>query len=123
MTIYAPTTFADRTLLPRALIKRPRRTYTAAYTFNISQLVTFGGTTWTVVDRQRTTNGNQLYSLFRPGDISPFRVVLGRALAAAPSDPVEADRLYKVYLAGLRMRRRDERIRSLLASQRGSAGA
>ena len=108
MIIYAPTTFADRTLLPRASIKRPRRTYTAAYTFNISQLVTFGGTTWTVVDRQRTTNGNQLYSLFRPGDISPFRVVLGRALAAAPSDPVDADRLYKVYLAGLRMRRRDE---------------
>ncbi|WP_172724002.1 hypothetical protein [Neorhizobium sp. T25_27] len=114
---------ADRTLLPRALIKRPRRTYTAAYTFNISQLVIFAGTTWTVVDRHPTTNGLQIYSLFRPGDIRPFRVVLGRALAAAPSDPAEADRLYKVYLAGLRKQRREERIRSLLVRQRGSAGA
>ncbi|WP_172745972.1 hypothetical protein [Neorhizobium sp. T7_12] len=108
---------ADRTLLPRALIKRPRRTYTARYTFNIGQLVTFAGTTWTVVDRHPTTNGHQIYSLFRPGDIRPFRVVLGRALAAAPSDPAEAD------LAGLCKQRREDRIRSLLASQRGSAGA
>ncbi|KAB1086518.1 hypothetical protein F4V91_08810 [Neorhizobium galegae] len=114
---------ADRTLLPRSLIKRPRRNYTARYTFNIGQLVTFGDTTWTVVHRSPTTNGHQIYNLFRPGDIRPFRVVLGRALAAAPSDPAEADRFYDVYLAGLSKQRREERIRSLLASQRGSAGA
>ncbi|MCQ1771323.1 hypothetical protein NOI24_08430 [Neorhizobium galegae] len=114
---------ADRTLLPRSLIKRPRRTYSARYTFNIGQLVTFADLTWTVVNRSPTTNGHQIYSLFRPGDIRPLRVALGRALAAAPSNPAEAERLYNLYLAGLRKQRREDRIRSLLADQRGSAGA
>jgi hypothetical protein len=98
---------ADRTLLPRALIKRPRRTYTARYTFSIGQLVIFAGLTWTVVHRSPTTNGHQLYNIVRFGDVRPLRVVLGRALEAAPGDPAEAERLYNLYLAGLRKQRRD----------------
>lgn len=73
---------ADRTLLPRGLIKRPRRHYTASYAFKLGQLVVFGGTTWVVTSRQLTPMGKRLYSIFRPGDERPKRVVLEAALAA-----------------------------------------
>jgi hypothetical protein len=97
---------ADRTLLPRSLIKRPTRVYRATYTFKLGQLVTFGGTPWTVVNRSRSATGHQLYSLFRHGDVRPLRMALGSALEAAPGDPAEAERLYKFFLAMRRKHRR-----------------
>lgn len=105
MNMHMPFT-ADRTLLPRALIKRPRKTYRAPYTFKLGQLISFAGLTWTVVHRSPTTNGHQLYNIVRFGDVRPLRVVLGSALEAAPGDPAEADRLYKSYLATLPKHRR-----------------
>jgi hypothetical protein len=73
----------DRTLLPRGLIRRPRRAYHVGYQYKVGQLVTFGGAIWVVTDRKPTTMGNRLYSIFCSGDERPNRMVLEAALAAA----------------------------------------
>lgn len=84
MTIHAPTTFADRTLLPRGLIKRQRtRSYRARWSFKLGQPVVLGGKVWIVIDRTRSLLGREVYSVYRHRDVRPLRVIVGSALVAA----------------------------------------
>ncbi|MDX3928706.1 MAG: hypothetical protein QHC90_23235 [Shinella sp.] len=81
MNMHAPVGAADRTLLPRGLIaRRPARTYR----FRMGSPVLSGGEVWVVIDRQRSFAGRELYTIFRPRDDRPFRMVLGSFLEPAP---------------------------------------
>ena len=75
---------ADRTLLPRGLIKRQRtRTYRTGWSFELGQPVVLGGRVWIVIDRTRTLLGREVYSIYRHRDVRPLRVIVGGVLVAA----------------------------------------
>lgn len=87
MTIHAPISHADRSLLPRALLGRRRtRVYIAAdFRFAVGDSVAFHDYVAIVTARSRSMFGRELYYLqLITGDMAgrPFRTVEGSRLTA-----------------------------------------
>lgn len=56
-------THSERTLLPRGLIGRRRRVFTANWTFKLDNLVDYHGERAVIVDRHRTIMGVEIYTI------------------------------------------------------------
>ncbi|NEJ73758.1 hypothetical protein GR197_24995 [Rhizobium phaseoli] len=87
MTIHAPISHADRSLLPRALLgRRPIRIYLCAeFRFAAGDTVTFGDHVASVMTRSRSAMGREIYyiQLITGGMAGrPFRTVDGSHLTA-----------------------------------------
>ena len=69
-----------------------------SYRFGLGCPVLLGGKVWIVVDRQQSSMGREIYGIYRPRDIRPYRLILGHALAPAPvvMQAVEIDRLFTI---------------------------
>lgn len=87
MTIHAPISHANRSLLPRSLLgRRPTRVYLAAeFRFAAGDGVTFGDHVAVVMTRSRSAMGRELYYIqLITGNMAgrPFRTVEGSHLTA-----------------------------------------
>ena len=70
----------ERTLLPRGLIGRRRRVYTANWAFKLDNFVDYRGERAIVIDRHRTIMGVEIYTII-PLTAAPGRqYVCGRSL-------------------------------------------
>ncbi|KAA0689419.1 hypothetical protein DTW90_31430 [Neorhizobium sp. P12A] len=82
MTVHAPISHANRSLLPRSLLgRRVVRNYVATYRFTVGQTVIFASTPAVVLERSRSAKGREVYKifLFDKGD-RPYRHVFGSVL-------------------------------------------
>ena len=70
----------ERTLLPRGLIGRRRRVYTAEFSFKLDSFVDFHGERAVVVDRSRSAMGRQLYTIIILTAAPRRLLVLGKSL-------------------------------------------
>ncbi|MGZ2429556.1 hypothetical protein ACVI1T_001455 [Rhizobium redzepovicii] len=87
MTIHAPISHADRSLLPRALLgRRPIRIYSCTeFRFSAGDTVAFGDNVASVMTRSRSAMGREIYYIqLITGDMAgrPFRTVDGSHLTA-----------------------------------------
>ena len=87
MTIHAPISHANRSLLPRSLLgRRPTRVYLATeFRFAAGDSVAFGDHVAIVMTRSRSAMGREIYYIqLITGDIAgrPFRTVEGSHLTA-----------------------------------------
>ncbi|MBB6224597.1 hypothetical protein GGE66_005612 [Rhizobium leguminosarum] len=85
MTIHAPISHADRSLLPRALLGR-RPFHPTPFSFAEGDTVVFGNHTTVVMARSRSAMGREIYDIqLITGDIAgrPFRTVEGSRLTAS----------------------------------------
>ncbi|MBX5239367.1 hypothetical protein [Rhizobium sp. NLR22b] len=87
MTIHAPISHADRSLLPRALLgRRPTRVYHAKeFRFAAGDTVSFGENLAIVMTCSRSAMGREIYDIqLITGDMAgrPFRTVEGSHLTA-----------------------------------------
>ncbi|MBB2832384.1 UNVERIFIED_ORG: hypothetical protein GGD51_002513 [Rhizobium esperanzae] len=85
MTIHAPISHADRSLLPRALLgRRPISTAPCReFRFAVGDSLAFGGHVAIVMTRARSAMGREIYEIkLVTGDIAgrPFRTVEGSHL-------------------------------------------
>ncbi|MBX5234154.1 hypothetical protein HJC02_18090 [Rhizobium sp. NLR4a] len=84
MTIHAPISHADRSLLPRALLGR-RPTLATEFRFAEDDTVSFGENLAIVMTRSRSAMGREIYDIqLITGDMAgrPFRTVEGSHLTA-----------------------------------------
>ncbi|SCB49133.1 hypothetical protein GA0061102_107123 [Rhizobium miluonense] len=70
----------ERTLLPRGLIARRRRVYTAKWTFKLDSFVEYRGERTVVIDRHRTIMGAEIYTVIPLTTIPGRQWVCGRSL-------------------------------------------
>ncbi|MBB2796902.1 UNVERIFIED_ORG: hypothetical protein GGD58_005821 [Rhizobium pisi] len=88
MTIHAPLSNTDRSLLPRSLLgRRPSRGYVdTEFQFVEGETVVFGNNTAVVMARSRSAMGREIYDIqLITGDTAgrPFRMVEGSCLTAS----------------------------------------
>lgn len=94
MTVHAPISHADRSLLPRSLLgRRPIRVYYAVAEFRFAEgdTVAFHDHVASVMTRSRSAMGREIYHIqLITGDMAgrPFRTVEGSHLTAC-RDPYE----------------------------------
>ncbi len=73
-------THSERTLLPRGLIGRRRRVFTANWTFKLDNFVDYHGERAVIVDRHRTIMGVEIYTIIPLTTPPNRRYVCGRSL-------------------------------------------
>ncbi|MBB4242353.1 MULTISPECIES: hypothetical protein [Rhizobium] len=73
-------THSERSLLPRGLIGRRRRVYTANWTYKLDSFVDYRGERAVVIDRHRTIMGVEIYTIIPLTAPPARRCVVGRSL-------------------------------------------